>query len=78
MSCSREINDFIAILSTKKTTKIMTQSDKCHALTFLGHAFFNWEIFTQKKYITCFKITLCSVLNLFKTEKKVKIFKIRN
>ena len=48
MSCSREINDFIAILSTKKTTKIMTQSDKCHALTFLGHAFFNWEIFTQK------------------------------
>ena len=39
MSCSREINDFIAILSTKKTTKIMTQSDKCHALTFLGHAF---------------------------------------
>ena len=34
MSCSREINDFIAILSTKKTTKIMTQSDKCHALTF--------------------------------------------
>ena len=56
----------------------MTQSDKCHALTFLGHAFFNWEIFTQKKYKTCFKITLCLVLNLFKTEKKVKIFKIRN
>ena len=87
MSCSREINDFIAILSTKKTTKIMTQSDKCHALTFyskcycvtfLGHAFFNFEIFTQKKYKTCFKITLCLVLNLFKTEKKVKIFKIRN
>ena len=49
----------------------MTQSDKCHALTFLGHAFFNWEIFTQKKYKICFKITLCLVLNLFKTEKKV-------
>ena len=39
MNCSREINDFIAILSTKKTTKIMTQSDKCHALTFFNDLF---------------------------------------
>ena len=39
---------------------------------------YDWEIFAQKKYKTCFKITLCLVLNLFKTEKKVKIFKIRN
>ena len=48
MSCSREINDFIAILSTKKTTKIMTQSDKCHALTFFLTDLFQYE--TSFKY----------------------------
>ena len=48
MSCSREMNDCIAILSTKKTTKIMTQSDKCHALTFFLTDLFQYE--TSFKY----------------------------
>ena len=69
MSCSQEIIDFIAILSTKKQPKFYS---KCYCITFLGHAFFNFEIFTQKEYKTCFKITLCLVLNLFKTDKKGK------